>query len=437
MGKSSPPPPPDYASAARETAAGNREAAQFATNANRINQFTPYGNLTYNYTPEFDAEGNETGRGWSQTMNLTPQAQQALDQQLALNQKYGEVANIGFDRARSIFENPQLNTSNLPQINPLNQGSLSGVRNFDASGLNDVRGINESALGNVRNLDASGLNDVRGIDLNSLPRGAVNAGQTAQQAILSRLNPQLQQQEEALRTRLANQGITLGSDAYNREMLAQGQRANDLTTQAALQGISLDQAVRQQAFGEQQALSANDLARRQAGFGERQAMSQLDMQRQAQNLGIQQALSANDLARRQVGFGERQAMSQFDAARRQQSLQEQLAFANNAADTRARMLQEQAYLQDRPLNLINALRTGNQVQAPQFQQFAQQATTAGPDLLNAANAQYGAAVDAANARNAQSSGMMSGLLGLGLGAAGLPVAGGGSLGGNFLGGLFR
>jgi len=288
----SPPPPPDYAAAARETAAGNREAAQFATNANRINQFTPYGNLTYNYTPEFDAEGNETGRGWSQTMNLTPQAQQALDQQLALNQKYGEVANIGFDRARSIFENPEL-------------------------------------------------------DVGALPQRGINVGQTAQEAILSRLNPQLSQQEEALRTRLANQGITLGSDAYNREMMAQGQRANDLMMQAALQGINLDQA------------------------------------------------------------------------------------------NRSAALQEQAYLQDRPLNLINALRTGNQVQAPQFQQFAQQATTAGPDLLNAANAQYGAAVDAANARNAQTSGLMSGLLGLGLGAAGLPVAGGGSLGGNFLGGLFR
>jgi len=282
-GKSRPPPPPDYRAAAQETAAGNLESARLATRANRVDQFTPYGSLTYTDL------GNDR---WRQDMNLTPQAQQALNQQLDLNQKYGEVANIGFDRARSIFENPEL-------------------------------------------------------DVGALPQRGINVGQTAQEAILSRLNPQLSQQEEALRTRLANQGITLGSDAYNREMMAQGQRANDLTMQAALQGINLDQA------------------------------------------------------------------------------------------NRSAALQEQAYLQDRPLNLINALRTGNQVQAPQFQQFAQQATTAGPDLLNAANAQYGAAVDATNARNAQRSGMMSGLLGLGLGAAGLPVAGGGSLGGNFLGGLFR
>ena len=292
VGKSSAPPAPDYTAAANATAAGNLEAAKYATNANRINQMTPYGNLTYNYTPQYDAEGKETGAGWTQTMDLTPQAQAALDQQLALNQKYGEVANIGFDKARDIFENPQL-------------------------------------------------------DMSMLPDRAIDVGQTAQQAILSRLNPQLQTQEEALRTRLANQGITLGSTAYNREMDLQGQRVNDLQMQAALQGINLDQANRSSA------------------------------------------------------------------------------------------LQEQAYLQDRPLNLINALRTGNQVTAPQFQQFAQQQTTAGPDLLGATNAQYNAQVDAVNAQNAQSGGLLGGLMGVGMGIAGLPMAGGGSVGGNFMSGLFR
>jgi hypothetical protein len=359
FGKNDAPPAPDYAAAARATAQGNLEATRAATQANRINQYTPYGTLTYSQTPtgeyDYDAynkaladynkalssynstsqsrvlsdqsladrlrsgalSGNFSWRtqssgvggqspvapnlenfmkynpdsGWSQTMTLTPEAQAALDQQLALNTKYGEVANIGFDKAREIFENPQLDTSMLPDR-------------------------------------------------------AINVGQTAQEAILSRLNPQLQTQEEALRTRLANQGITLGSDAYNREMNLQGQRANDLQMQAALQGINLDQA------------------------------------------------------------------------------------------NRSAALQEQAYLQDRPLNLINALRSGNQVQAPQFQQFAQQATTAGPNLLGAAQAQYGAQMDAYNAQQAQTGALMSGLFGLGMGAAGLPVAGGGSLGGNFIGGLF-
>ena len=283
-GKSDPPPPPDYAGAANATAAGNLETAKYATEANRINQYTPYGTLTYK-RPEQSASG-----AWEQYVDLTPEAQNALNQQLALNTKYGETANIGFDRARELFENPQL-------------------------------------------------------DMSMLPDRAIDVGQTAQQAIMSRLQPQLAQQEEALRTRLANQGIGLGSEAYGREQAIQGQRANDLQLQAALQGINLDQA------------------------------------------------------------------------------------------NRAAALQEQAYIQDRPLNLINALRTGNQVQAPQFQQFAQQATTAGPDLLGAANAQYGAQVDATNAQNAQSSGMLSGLMGVGMGIGGLGVKGGGTLFGNWLKGV--
>lgn len=343
-GKGSPPPPPDFAAAAQATAAGNLDAARYATEANRINQYTPYGSLTYSRTPtgqldtaaynramedynrrlsafnqgtaptasnpldslinSFRPEGGvpqtapirpqesdfmSSGERWSQTMSLAPEAQAALDQQLALNRKYGETANIGFDRARELFENPQLDTSVLPER-------------------------------------------------------AINVGQTAQEALMARLQPQLQQQEEAMRQRLANSGIGLGSTAFQRESLMQGQRANDLMLQAALQGINLDQA------------------------------------------------------------------------------------------NRSAALQEQAYLQDRPLNLINALRTGNQVQAPQFAQFAQQATTQGPDMLGAAQAQYGA--DIANYNAQQAGSPLGGLFSLGGAALGLPMAGGGSVGGNMLGGLF-
>lgn len=52
----------------------------------------------------------------------------------------------------------------------------------------------------------------------------------------SRLDPLLSQQDEALRTRLANQGIKAGSLAYDREMTTQGQKANDAYVQLMLQG---------------------------------------------------------------------------------------------------------------------------------------------------------------------------------------------------------
>ena len=281
MGKQSAPQAPDYTAAAEKTSAGNLEAAKYATRANRVNQYTPYGNLTY----------NENGDGtWTQTQTLTPQAQATLDKQQALSDKYADTASQGFDKVQGLLANPQLDMSQLP---------------------------------------------TRGIDV----------GKTAQEAIMSRLQPQLAQQDEALRTRLANQGITLGSDAYGKEMTAQGQRGNDLQLQAALQGINLDQA------------------------------------------------------------------------------------------NRAGALQEQAYIQDRPLNLVNALRSGAQVQSPQFQGYAQQATTQGPNYSGAAGQQYQAGLDATNAANAETSGMMSGLFGIGMGLAGMPGAGGSILQGAK--GLFR
>jgi hypothetical protein len=279
MGKQSAPQTPDYGAAAEKTAAGNLEAAKYATKANRVNQYTPYGNLTY----------KELGDGtWEQTQTLTPQAQATLDKQMALSDKYADTASTGFDKVQGLLSNPEL-------------------------------------------------------DMSQLPARAMNVGQTAQDAMMSRLQPQLAQQEEALRTRMANQGITLGSDAYGKEMTAQGQRANDLQLQAALQGINLDQA------------------------------------------------------------------------------------------NRASALQEQAYIQDRPLNLVNALRSGAQVQSPQFQSYAQQGQTAGPDYMNAANAQYQADLGATNAANAGMSGMTGGLFGIGSGILGLGTGGGATVGS----GLFK
>lgn len=62
-----------------------------------------------------------------------------------------------------------------------------------------------------------------------------------------RLDPMLAQQDEALRTRLANQGIKVGTEAYDREMSRQGQNQNDAYNQLLLSGHG-------QAFQEGQAM---------------------------------------------------------------------------------------------------------------------------------------------------------------------------------------
>jgi hypothetical protein len=52
-----------------------------------------------------------------------------------------------------------------------------------------------------------GLFENPNIDKSTLPAAPINAGMTAQQAMMSRLQPTLERNEEALRARLANQGI--------------------------------------------------------------------------------------------------------------------------------------------------------------------------------------------------------------------------------------
>jgi hypothetical protein len=68
---------------------------------------------------------------------------------------------------------------------------------------------------------------------------------------MQRLAPQIQQGREALDVKLANQGIPVGSEAYNRAMLAQSQRENDLLATATTQGFGVGQQARQSALQEQ------------------------------------------------------------------------------------------------------------------------------------------------------------------------------------------
>jgi len=75
-------------------------------------------------------------------------------------------------------------------------------------------------------------------------------------------------------------------------------------------------------------------------------------------------------------------------------------------------LQEQAYLRNEPLNTLNAVRSGAQVQGPTFVNPPMQANTAGADLLGATQMGYNAQMGAANAQNAANNAMTQGLFGL-------------------------
>lgn len=95
---------------------------------------------------------------------------------------------------------------------------------------NDAASLNLAGLGN----DLSGT-------LGDQLTGNFSLGNEATEARLfelgsQRLNPLFEQRDEELRTRLSNQGIQAGTEAYDREMGLLGQQENDAMNQLLLTG---------------------------------------------------------------------------------------------------------------------------------------------------------------------------------------------------------
>lgn len=189
MKSNSAPAAPDYAGAAQVTASGNADAARIAAKANRVSQYTPYGNIVYT-----SGVGGDPDQ-WRSDVQLSPAQQQLLDQQ-----------------------------------NKTSQG---------------LAGLQDKGLGYVQNmLDTP-------FDTSQLPQQMINPGQTAQDAIMSRLNPQFDRRQGMLEQQLANQGIARGTEAFTNAQRDMDYARNDAYTQAALQGMGIGQQARQQGLQEQ------------------------------------------------------------------------------------------------------------------------------------------------------------------------------------------
>jgi hypothetical protein len=192
IGKDDAPPPPDYAAAARETAAGNLAAAQAAAAANRVNQITPYGNLNYTQTGT-DASGNPM---WTATQTLAPAQQKIAEQQAQLSSGLLGTAQQGLDYAGNLMAKP-------------------------------------------------------GIDMSKLPSTGFNPGQSYQDAMMARLEPQINRENQSFEQDMANKGIGAGTQAYNTAKTLLAQNQNDRYNQATVQGLNAGLTANQQAFAQQ------------------------------------------------------------------------------------------------------------------------------------------------------------------------------------------
>lgn len=188
-GKSSPPPAPDYTSAAIAQSAGDQATARTTAKANRVSQYTPYGNLVYTNGINGDPDL------WRADVTLSPDQSYLLNKQNLVSKGLADVSQTGLDYVKSALANP--------------------------------------------------------FDQQNLPMPVINPGTTAQQAIMARLQPTWDRKQANLENQLANQGITRGSEAWSNATKDLNEARNDAETQAALQGIGLDTQARQNAIQEQ------------------------------------------------------------------------------------------------------------------------------------------------------------------------------------------
>jgi hypothetical protein len=271
MGKGggSAPPPPDYRGAAIETAKGDLEAARIATNANRVNQITPYGSLVYSQQGKFDPRGYEQAyqsyqKALSQQSAGLPQGYSLTDTN-PMQPRLGVQPKEGFqfaygpsgDRIEVPLSGDQLKAPRVEDFltAPATEDQGWTVRQYlspEQQQLLDYQ--NKTSIG-LGELTGTGLNYVKGMlqdpfTTKNLPSLGINAGETYQDAYMRRLQPQIQQSRDALQQRLANQGIDIGSEAYQRAMFQQDQRENDLLLGATTQGFGTGLSARQQGFTE-------------------------------------------------------------------------------------------------------------------------------------------------------------------------------------------
>lgn len=209
----SPPPAPDPVATAAAQGAANREAAISQASINMVNQYTPYGSLEYSQrgkapdgTPQYSA-----------TQTLSPEQQQLLDLTNQASRTYGETANRQLDAV---------------------SGTLAQPLDFGSLGPAPVA--------------------------NEETRRAVS------ESLLARMSPQMDRDRAALETRLANQGIGIGSEAYNAAIDEMNRSATDarLAADAAAGGemqrlFGLESTARDRAINEmsmQRSQPLNELA---------------------------------------------------------------------------------------------------------------------------------------------------------------------------------
>jgi len=245
MGKKSPKAPaaPDPVATAQAQAAMNKETAIANAQLGNVDQYTPYGSLVY----------TQTGGNPVYNEEAYAKAMDAYSKSLE-NYTITQTTNR-FGRTRT--SNFLISKGDVPKFTSRITLSPEQQRLLDLTQQGDL-GTAQLGLDQLGRISQSVSTPFSYAGLPSYGEtDQTAAAARAEEALMARMNPQFQRDEEALRTRLINQGIGQGSQAYQREMESFNQARNDARTQAIISG---------QQFGSRELADA--LMRRNQGIQE-------------------------------------------------------------------------------------------------------------------------------------------------------------------------
>lgn len=311
-----PPDPPDYAALARQQGEENRRTAEESAALNRLDENTPLGSVRYSRVADDSMPG---GFRYQRDISLSPEQQQLYDLESG-NAIAGQRIASGMqgrlaDATRNPFSLSAFGRAGTVEggADPMDVG-LPGARNLGTAA--DYGG------GRERIEDALFRRRMRFAE------------------------PQMQQDSAALDTRLRNQGLMPGSEAYNNEM------TRLQNNQQQFREDAIDNAI-------------------MAGGAEQSRLAGLDMGLDAQRFGQESTVSRMGLDRITQALTNRLAQTGFNNTVRQNNINESLMERNQ------------------PLAEFNAFRTGNTPQMPQFQPYAMTSQAPAP-VFQAGQAGYDA-----------------------------------------------
>ncbi|GEC30474.1 hypothetical protein N181_10035 [Sinorhizobium fredii USDA 205] len=327
MGKSKAPAPPDPKATAAAQTATNIGTAVANGYMGNVNQVTPDGSLTYSYTTQKWTDplsGNVYDLPVATAKQELSDAQKAIKLQAdAAEKNLATLANTQSSRLNDLLGKP-MDISKAPAAGDPLKLTLPQYQQF-SSGPELA-----TSVGNAGNIARSYETD---FDTSKY-----------ENALMARLNPQFERDRAALETRLANQGLQPGSEAYNRAIDEANRTSNDARIAAVLNA------------GQEQTRLAN-LANQKASF-----------ENAAQAQGYAQALQNADFGNsaKQQMHQNGQSATAANNALQDQSFNARQAQINAENTARANHLNEQYALRNQPINEISALLSGAQVTNPNF-----------------------------------------------------------------------